>query len=169
MTEDIYRSQFRLPYPLYEQLKASADENRRSVNAELVARLEESFEPRRIHDADPIHLSAGGKEVLLTPAKLLAAAGQHMERLAFSSSQLEAAHARLADLEHKQKTNSLLKVMATGSERDEIDLQQMQIMSEVASLKTQAYMLEREIRAAESALGFKALVPGAKGFDPAEE
>lgn len=43
MSEDIYRSQFRLPYPLYEQLKASADEGRRSVNAELVARLEDTF------------------------------------------------------------------------------------------------------------------------------
>lgn len=43
MTDDLYRSQFRLPYPLYEQLKAAADGNRRSVNAELVARLEESF------------------------------------------------------------------------------------------------------------------------------
>ncbi|WP_082936726.1 Arc family DNA-binding protein [Pseudomonas citronellolis] len=41
--DEIYRSQFRLPYPLYEQLKASADANRRSVNAELVARLEESL------------------------------------------------------------------------------------------------------------------------------
>jgi len=35
--EDIYRSQFRLPYSLYELLKASADENRRSVNAELIS------------------------------------------------------------------------------------------------------------------------------------
>lgn len=43
--EDIYRSQFRLPYSLYEQLKESADNNHRSVNAELVARLEESFSP----------------------------------------------------------------------------------------------------------------------------
>lgn len=41
--EEIYRSQFRLPYSLYEQLKASADKNRRSVNAELIARLEESL------------------------------------------------------------------------------------------------------------------------------
>lgn len=41
--EDIYRSQFRLPYSLYEQLKESADANHRSVNAELVARLEKSF------------------------------------------------------------------------------------------------------------------------------
>lgn len=41
--EEIYRSQFRLPYSLYEDLKKSADANRRSVNAELVARLEESF------------------------------------------------------------------------------------------------------------------------------
>lgn len=43
MEEDIYRSQFRLPYSLYELLKASADENHRSVNAELVARLESTF------------------------------------------------------------------------------------------------------------------------------
>lgn len=41
--DDIYRSQFRLPYSLYEQLKKSADANHRSVNAELVARLEASF------------------------------------------------------------------------------------------------------------------------------
>jgi len=47
--EDIYRSQFRLPYPLYEQLKASADANHRSVNAELVARLEQSFQ----HESQP--------------------------------------------------------------------------------------------------------------------
>lgn len=41
--KDIYRSQFRLPYSLYESLKDAADNNRRSVNAELVARLEECF------------------------------------------------------------------------------------------------------------------------------
>ena len=41
--DDLYRSQFRLPYPLYEKLKAHADKSGRSVNAELVARLEQSF------------------------------------------------------------------------------------------------------------------------------
>lgn len=40
---EIYRSQFRLPQSVYELLKASADENRRSVNAELISRLESSF------------------------------------------------------------------------------------------------------------------------------
>ncbi len=44
--EEIYRSQFRLPYSLYESLKKSADANRRSVNAELIARLEESLSPQ---------------------------------------------------------------------------------------------------------------------------
>lgn len=43
MEKDIYRSQFRLPQTLFEQLKAEADKNRRSLNAELVARLEDSF------------------------------------------------------------------------------------------------------------------------------
>ncbi|WP_175994897.1 Arc family DNA-binding protein [Burkholderia vietnamiensis] len=41
--DDTYRSQFRLPYPLYEKLKQAADENHRSVNAELVARLGSTF------------------------------------------------------------------------------------------------------------------------------
>ncbi|WP_236074763.1 Arc family DNA-binding protein [Paraburkholderia nemoris] len=43
--EDTYRSQFRLPYPLYDQLKRAADENRRPLNTELVVRLESTFAP----------------------------------------------------------------------------------------------------------------------------
>lgn len=41
--EEIYRSQFRLPYSLYEQLKASAEKHQRSVNAELVAALQNYY------------------------------------------------------------------------------------------------------------------------------
>lgn len=41
--EDIYRSQFRLPYPLYERLKAAADQSGRSLNGELVYRLNMSL------------------------------------------------------------------------------------------------------------------------------
>lgn len=37
--DDTYRSQFRLPYPLYEKLKEASDIAGRSVNAELVHRL----------------------------------------------------------------------------------------------------------------------------------
>lgn len=44
MAQDVYRSQFRLPQSLYEELKKAADENHRSLNAELVARLESTFE-----------------------------------------------------------------------------------------------------------------------------
>jgi hypothetical protein len=43
MEKDTYRSQFRLPQTLFEKLKASAEENKRSLNAELVARLEASY------------------------------------------------------------------------------------------------------------------------------
>lgn len=42
--EDLYRSQFRLPYSLFDKLKAAAEKSGRSVNAELVARLADSFE-----------------------------------------------------------------------------------------------------------------------------
>jgi len=44
--DDLYRSQFRMPYELYEQLKAAADASKNSVDAELVARLQESFAPK---------------------------------------------------------------------------------------------------------------------------
>lgn len=44
MTQDLFRSQFRLPYPLYEGLKAAAERNGRSLNSELVNRLERSLD-----------------------------------------------------------------------------------------------------------------------------
>ena len=44
MKNDTYRSQFRLPRSLYEQLKDSAEQSNRSLNAELVERLERSFD-----------------------------------------------------------------------------------------------------------------------------
>lgn len=43
MKEDQYRSQFRLPYSLYERLQVAADQANRSLNAEIVLRLKESF------------------------------------------------------------------------------------------------------------------------------
>ncbi|MCE3605847.1 Arc family DNA-binding protein [Massilia sp. P8910] len=42
--DEIYRSQFRLPWHLYEKLKAAADQAGRSVNSELVVRLEQSLD-----------------------------------------------------------------------------------------------------------------------------
>lgn len=64
MTDELYRSQFRLPYPLYEQLKAAAEGNRRSVNAELVARLEESFAGQD-KDSAPRSFTGVSKQALM--------------------------------------------------------------------------------------------------------
>lgn len=41
--QDIFRSQFRLPVELADKLRESADASNRSMNAEVVARLEGSF------------------------------------------------------------------------------------------------------------------------------
>jgi hypothetical protein len=49
--EDLYRSQFRLPYSLYEHLKAAADRSGRSLNAELVYRLTQTFDSERAGSA----------------------------------------------------------------------------------------------------------------------
>jgi hypothetical protein len=45
MKNDHFRSQFRLPGTLYDRLKESAERDGRSLNAEIVARLEASFQP----------------------------------------------------------------------------------------------------------------------------
>jgi len=58
MPQDMYRSQFRLPYPLYEDLKAAADNNHRSLNAEIVARLEKSFMSSNIPSAEYLLLAS---------------------------------------------------------------------------------------------------------------
>lgn len=50
MINDLYRSQFRLPYPIYERLKAEADAQKRSLNAEINIRLAASLEA----DEDPV-------------------------------------------------------------------------------------------------------------------
>lgn len=44
--DDVYRSQFRLPYEIYELLKGESENNRRSLNAEVIARLQQSFSPQ---------------------------------------------------------------------------------------------------------------------------
>jgi plasmid stability protein len=41
--DDLFRSQFRLPQELYEKLKEAAARSGRSLNAEVVFRLNESF------------------------------------------------------------------------------------------------------------------------------
>ncbi|WP_035853513.1 Arc family DNA-binding protein [Deefgea rivuli] len=43
---DLYRSQFRLPWALYEALQTQATENGISLNAELVQRLQASLSPQ---------------------------------------------------------------------------------------------------------------------------
>ena len=54
--DDLYRSQFRLPWWLYEELKKKAEAAGRSLNAEVVRRLETSLETEEFlnqHVADP--------------------------------------------------------------------------------------------------------------------
>ncbi len=45
--QDIFRSQFRLPADLADKLRNAAEANNRSMNAEIVARLEHSFSTDR--------------------------------------------------------------------------------------------------------------------------
>ncbi|MCV2349305.1 Arc family DNA-binding protein [Paucibacter sp. Y2R2-4] len=48
---DQHRSQYRLPTDLHDKLQHAARLNQRSVNAELVARLQASFDPPAAQEA----------------------------------------------------------------------------------------------------------------------
>ena len=79
--EDLYRSQFRLPYSLYDQLKSAADAQKRSVNAEIVARLEASF----VVTGDPVArllpiLEARDQRLMDELRSVVAALGVHGKR-----------------------------------------------------------------------------------------
>lgn len=50
---EIFRSQFRLPGELADKIRESADASGRSMNAEVVARLERSFQESSIATAWP--------------------------------------------------------------------------------------------------------------------
>ncbi|WP_175983232.1 Arc family DNA-binding protein [Caballeronia zhejiangensis] len=82
--EDTHRSQYRLPWPLYEELKAAADKNRRPLNAELVARLESTF-PRLAVSADAdipaLHATISKMSLaeLMTPAEITMFAERMLE------------------------------------------------------------------------------------------
>lgn len=109
--EDIYRSQFRLPYSLYEQLKEASEQNHRSVNAELVARLEESLKKPPTQTLKPTSISPPHKTyshngVIDVPdlndqimATIFEAAKKHYAALA----------AEIAKIADEEKNNSEMK------------------------------------------------------------
>lgn len=51
---DQHRSQYRLPDELYERLRKAAEDNGRSLNSEVVARLEFSFQPTIVEQMAPL-------------------------------------------------------------------------------------------------------------------
>lgn len=102
MRKELYRSQFRLPWELYEQMKTSADTNQRSVNAELVARLEESFRPQPS--------GAGIQPSSDTTVRLLSEMyEQTMERVAALKAQKQLTALEHAELQHEEETAKHLR------------------------------------------------------------
>lgn len=97
MPQDVYRSQFRLPHSLYEELKKAADENHRSLNAELVARLESTFEEPSLYAHKPG--SAANTLAALDLDELLETVGGAMNNLQGASEALYMAirHAQLVE------------------------------------------------------------------------
>ncbi len=73
--EDTFRSQFRLPWPLYDELKKAATKNRRPLNVELVARLESTFPQLNVKEftgVEQLHeaISKMSLVEVMTPAEI---------------------------------------------------------------------------------------------------
>lgn len=128
MEEETYRSQFRLPYSLYEKLKAASENNRRSLNAELVARLEESTTkdapPSELLPAEKLReiasvarrdISAEIRKVVLDDMRRAAANGQGSSTSEFPEYELDG----LSDEERAEFHGALdAELLAAGYEFD---------------------------------------------------
>lgn len=65
MTDGIYRTQLRLPNHVYEQLKALAEQSGRSLNSEIVHRLESSLQSNMLCSRHDIPTERQNAELLL--------------------------------------------------------------------------------------------------------
>lgn len=144
--DDTYRSQFRMPMHVYEKLKAAADRNGCSVNAELVARLDASFDLDEAIMAIIEHSppfpggpSTSGSHLLLDFYGQLeealdelhglqteASAGAMQEHISYNTSRLEAIESQLALLSEAllseqpkpQKAVKVVRVQKTPETRE---------------------------------------------------
>ncbi|MCX7509406.1 Arc family DNA-binding protein [Delftia tsuruhatensis] len=73
--QEIFRSQFRLPVELADKIRESADASGRSMNAEVVARLEQSFRERASHPPE------AAKEEIRSQIRLVLEEMKAMENL----------------------------------------------------------------------------------------
>lgn len=62
---------FRMPVDLRDRIKAAADENSRSMNAEIILRLEQTFKDDHIEEMSAAHLDGRPEEMRLLVANLI--------------------------------------------------------------------------------------------------
>lgn len=146
----------RISAELRSRLEDSARENKRSLNAEISARLEESFDPAPASLDDRIRVKGSNGDHILPPLKqLLDAAGHQYERMGLVGRQLQEIRRKLAQLQLERESNALEMHGAPEPRKEELRSAQLQLTSEIAALSMQAHMYEFEIKSAGDAMGFK--------------
>lgn len=150
----------RMPEALREQLEDAAATNKRSLNAELIARLEESFGPHAVDINTPLYIKGSTGEPLPPLEKLLSAASHQFERMAFVHRQIEQIKSRTMELEDElQRAISNASQQADPLEKELLRHKQFQITSEISAFRMQLHMLEFELSSAESATNIRVGAP----------
>lgn len=93
---DTYRSQFRLPFELADKLRESAEQSGRSMNAEIVARLQATFD-----------------ETVVTTVEARAKPGTQEQRFEFNADEI--ADKVVERLEGRKREASPNKVIIVGN------------------------------------------------------
>ncbi|WEM01155.1 Arc family DNA-binding protein [Delftia tsuruhatensis] len=148
---DIFRSQFRLPADLAERLRVAADEAGRSLNAEIVVRLEGSFRPRgtaeSAGDAIQQYLAAAQHEsvvlalqadmvrlkheTLLARVSAIAAQGDLLAKTAQTDDDFAKADAKLRELEGVEEESEALRV-----ELEQLLKRRMDVLQSIQAMQT---------------------------------
>lgn len=153
---DIFRSQFRLPADLAERLRVAADEAGRSLNAEIVVRLEGSFRPRgtaeSVGDAIQQYLVAAQHEsavlalqadmvklkyeTLMARMSAISAQAELLAKTAQTDEDFAKADAKVAELDDVEKEGEVLRVELEQLLKRRMDvLQSIQAMQATVAQK----------------------------------
>lgn len=125
-----------MPYPLYEKLKTVAEESNRSLNAEIVARLQQSFEPHNDPDWQ-LRVAMHTNEVRLQTV------GHHMTLLRASLDRLKD-ELQLTDGDARESLRAELE--QTRDELDRLHTRNAELLDENADLERARSNADREVK-----------------------
>ena len=154
-SDDRYtRITLRLPKDLHARLSEAADDTSKSMNAEIVARLQSSFDPPVLSGSGPLIVEGQKQSYAISNlSQLLRAAALHYERHAQLLEQSAKVRAEIEETEHKfSQLSRTIHDPSKSQEAAVAVVERAEVIRKQDQLKRQLATLNQELAAVEEAL-----------------